>query len=91
MSTSDNGVVTVVTVTEAHLVLVGWIRVRIAWSLDVSPGAGGHLFPSRSEALHNDTGVAVEFNLQTVGAADNLVRLSRAALLDHLPLVTVQH
>ena len=91
MSTSDNGVVTVVTVTDAHLVLVGWIRIGIVWSLDVSPRACRHLFPSSSEALHGDAGVAVELHLQTVGAADDLVRLGGAALLHHLPLVTVQH
>ena len=75
----------------AYLVLVGWIRVGKVWSLDVSPGAGGHLFPSSSEALHSDAGVAVELDLETVGAADDLVRLSGATLLYHLSVVTVQH
>ena len=91
MSTSDNGVVTVVTVTEAHLVLVGWIRIGIVRSLDVSPRAGCNLPPSSSEAFLGDAGVAVELHFQTVGATDDLVRLGGATLLYHLSVVTVQH
>ena len=74
-----------------YLVLVGGVRIGIVGSLDVSPRAGRHLFPGRSEALLDDAGVAVELDLQTVGAADDLVRLGGATLLYHLSLVTVQH